>query len=204
MSELDCVRVREVAAELALGILAGEERAAAVAHLDRCPECREYVEQLTLVGDGLLDLLPASEPPPGFETRVTAAIRADRRARHPAVSRRPGGRTRSEGWRTAPRFRLAAAAAVIALVAGLGGWAIGAATGHSATSARPTPAPSQPAQPLLRATLVADRHEVGTVWAHPGTTGWVYMEVDLGHEVKGVDCELVHRDGSTHDVGWFA
>src|SRR6266540_1491833 len=191
MNELNCAQVREVGAELALGILPGEERAAAVAHIDRCPECREYVEQLTLVGDSLLDLLPASEPPPGFETRVTSALdlTSQRRGRPPQGPRQWGR-----------RLRLAAAAAVIALVAGLGGWAVGAATNQ----ATPAPAPSHAAQPLLRATLVADRHKVGTVYAYPGSPGWVYMSVDLDHTVRGVTCELVRRDGGTVRVGWFA
>jgi hypothetical protein len=211
MNELNCAQVREVGAELALGILPGEERAAAVAHIDRCPECREYVEQLTLVGDGLLDLLPASEPPPGFETRVTSALglTSQRRGRPPQGPRRWGrhqggqarsGRRRGGARQWGRRLRLAAAAAVIALVAGLGGWAVGAAT----SQATPAPAPSHAAKPLLRATLVADRHKVGTVYAYPGSPGWVYMSVDLDHTVRGVTCELVRRDGGTVRVGWFA
>ncbi|MGW4994684.1 hypothetical protein ACWEQ3_45005 [Streptomyces mirabilis] len=62
-NDMTCEKLREIGAELALGILPGRERAAAVAHLDRCADCREYVEQLTLVGDGLIGLLPGCEPP---------------------------------------------------------------------------------------------------------------------------------------------
>ncbi|MEU8621958.1 hypothetical protein [Streptomyces sp. NPDC048623] len=71
---MDCERLREAGAELALGILPARERAEAVAHLDRCPDCRAYVERLTAVGDGLLGLLPGAEPPVGFETRVVRAM----------------------------------------------------------------------------------------------------------------------------------
>ncbi|MGW4984561.1 anti-sigma factor family protein, partial [Streptomyces mirabilis] len=73
-NDMTCEKLREIGAELALGILPGRERAAAVAHLDRCADCREYVEQLTLVGDGLIGLLPGCEPPVGFETRVAQAL----------------------------------------------------------------------------------------------------------------------------------
>ncbi|MGW2424877.1 zf-HC2 domain-containing protein, partial [Streptomyces sp. NPDC001709] len=67
-SDANCDRLREIGAELALGVLPGRERAEAVAHLDRCADCREYVRQLTLVGDRLIGLLPGSEPPaaPGW------------------------------------------------------------------------------------------------------------------------------------------
>ncbi|MGW1509301.1 anti-sigma factor family protein [Streptomyces sp. NPDC002394] len=71
---MDCERLREEGAELALGILPARERAEAVAHLDRCPDCRAYVERLTAVGDGLLGLLPGAEPPVGFESRVVRAM----------------------------------------------------------------------------------------------------------------------------------
>jgi hypothetical protein len=63
MSELNavsCTRLSEVAAELALGVLTGRERADAIAHLDRCDSCREHVQQLMLASQGLLGLLPAS------------------------------------------------------------------------------------------------------------------------------------------------
>ena len=73
MSELNdmrCAELADVAAELALGVLTGRERAMAVAHLDRCDACREDVRQLMATGEQLLELLPPAEPPAGFETRV--------------------------------------------------------------------------------------------------------------------------------------
>ncbi|GAA5032143.1 hypothetical protein [Streptomyces siamensis] len=80
-SEVTCEKVREVGAELALGVLPGRERAGAVAHLDECAGCREYVEQLTLVGDGLIGLLPGSEPPVGFEARVAQSLTQEKPVR---------------------------------------------------------------------------------------------------------------------------
>ena len=70
VNEMSCAEFGDVAAELALGVLTGRERARALAHLDRCDACRENVRQLTVTGEELVGLLPAIEPPAGFETRV--------------------------------------------------------------------------------------------------------------------------------------
>jgi hypothetical protein len=72
--EMNCVDLSRVAAELALGVLTGRERALAVAHLDTCEECAEDVRQLMATGEQLLELLPPAEPPVGFETRVLAHL----------------------------------------------------------------------------------------------------------------------------------
>jgi hypothetical protein len=81
---MDCAAVRELAAELALGVTEGGERAAAVAHLAGCAECRTLVSELSDVADQVLQLAPEAEAPPGFETRVLARLRpapANRRRR---------------------------------------------------------------------------------------------------------------------------
>ena len=70
MDDMSCDEFAGVAAELALGVLTGRERAAALAHLDGCESCREQVRELTMVQDELLSLLPSQEPPAGFESRV--------------------------------------------------------------------------------------------------------------------------------------
>lgn len=70
MSEMNCAMLADVAAELALGVLTGRERADAIEHLDRCEACREDVHKLLVTGEELLGLLPPAEPPAGFETRV--------------------------------------------------------------------------------------------------------------------------------------
>lgn len=74
MAERDCTRLHELAPELALGVLTGEERAEARKHLATCPDCREHVLELTSVGDGLLALVPGAEPPVGFEDRVLTRL----------------------------------------------------------------------------------------------------------------------------------
>ena len=59
MDDMSCDEFAGVAAELALGVLTGRERAAALAHLDGCESCREQVRELTMVQDELLALLPS-------------------------------------------------------------------------------------------------------------------------------------------------
>src|SRR3954470_14175345 len=67
---MGCEQTREHAAELALGITDGEERAQALRHLAECAECRKAVDELSAVTDELLTLAPTQQPPPGFESRV--------------------------------------------------------------------------------------------------------------------------------------
>ncbi|WP_055531386.1 hypothetical protein [Streptomyces graminilatus] len=195
MTDRDCDWLRAVADELALGILPGQERAEAIAHLDRCPACREHVEQLTLVGDGLISLLPGSEPPEGFETRVTDRLGLNRPARR---------RLRR------PRAGVAvAAAASIALGFGFGGWAVGTAVeGASAPSSRSSQPPGPPgSEPpgsehdLLTASLLAPDHRpVGRIFAYTASPGWVYMSVHLGRAGSTTDSQA--GAGSGPEAGY--
>jgi hypothetical protein len=82
--DMSCDEFAEVAAEFALGVLTGRERAAALAHLNGCESCREQVRELTMVGDELLALLPPAEPPAGFESRVLDRLGLATPARQPS------------------------------------------------------------------------------------------------------------------------
>lgn len=205
MSEdMTCEKVMEIGAELALGVLPGRERAEAVAHLDRCADCREYVEQLTLVGDGLLGLLPRSEPPVGFEARVARSLpRA-------AAAHNGRGHTRGapvrKGFRGRVRLRVASAVAALALAVGFGGWGVGTVIQNAVAPSRPAESSSG----MLRADLTAAGtrpQRAGEIFAHPGSPGWVYMAVDLadaGIPYSGkVTCVLEHTDGTTARVATF-
>ena len=70
VSALSCAEVRELAPELALGILGGAERAEVVLHVNGCARCQAYVAELTEAADAIPQLAPEAEPPPGFEARV--------------------------------------------------------------------------------------------------------------------------------------
>src|SRR3954466_6961070 len=79
MSVLTCAEVRELAPELALGILGGAERAEVVLHVNGCSRCQAYVSELTEAADVIPQLVPGAEPPAGFEDRVLNRLGADRR-----------------------------------------------------------------------------------------------------------------------------
>ncbi|HMF03502.1 MAG TPA: hypothetical protein VKH17_01715 [Acidimicrobiia bacterium] len=79
MSGSSCVEVRELAPELALGIVGGPERAEALEHTSECGPCRAFVGELAEAADALPLLAAEAEPPPGFEERVLAALKAPRR-----------------------------------------------------------------------------------------------------------------------------
>ncbi|MEV6576768.1 anti-sigma factor [Streptomyces sp. NPDC051582] len=192
MSEMTCEQLRELDAELALGILAARERARAVAHLDHCPGCREHIEQLALVGDDLLGLVPGTEPPVGFESRVAARLQPPP-APTPAPAPAPGRR-----WLLRPR--VAAVAAALAVACGFGGWAAGTAIEAAAPASQTARAGAQ----LLQAPLITDGREVGRVFAHPGAKGWVYMSVDLEKPMPEISCVLDHKDGTMTRLGTFS
>jgi Putative zinc-finger len=90
---MSCDQLVDAAPELALGVLAGEERAAALAHLDGCAPCQHVVSSLTGVTDRLVvALTPSVEPPLGFEDRVLTPLvddaipRVTRRRAHRPVA----------------------------------------------------------------------------------------------------------------------
>lgn len=191
MSELDsmsCAEFHDSAAELALGVLTGRERAEALAHLDQCEACREHVRSLTITGEKMLGLLPAAEPPAGFETRVMERIGLA------VPSPRPLRQRRRPAWGHAPRRLLAAAAVVVAVIgAALGGWGLHAATAPAASST------------LSAATLVSSSNHdsVGQVFVFNGEPRWMYMTVDLEHGNDTVICQLVDSNGNVTTVGSF-
>ena len=168
---MTCAELEELAAELALGTVSGAERAAALDHLAGCSPCREMVDQLARVADGLLHLAPVIQPPPGFESKVLARMPA-----------RPGGRQR------APRRRrvLAAVAAVAAVAALSGG-----VTAWLADDDRPAE---------VRTALVADDKGRWTCRAvvYGDDPTWLVVTLDRTdglHAEFSVEAVLAGRDG---------
>jgi hypothetical protein len=180
---MSCERTRELAAELALGIVDGEERAAALRHLAECPECRRAVEDMTAVADELLMLAPEREPPAGFESRVLARLQPP-----PAVARPRRRRLRAV---LAPITAAAAAAAIAASVvlqttsddrrlADHYRSTLAAGHGSSFEAAR-LHAPGQvPA---------------GVVYAYDGTTSWIFVVVYRNHLDVSYRAELATTSG---------
>jgi hypothetical protein len=71
---MTCEQLHDIADDVAVGMLTGTERAAALFHLEHCADCREMVASLSVTADLVLLAAPASPPPTGFETRVLARI----------------------------------------------------------------------------------------------------------------------------------
>jgi hypothetical protein len=199
LNEMGCAGFADVTAELALGVVTGRERAAALAHLDRCAACQENVRQLMMAGEGLMQLLPVREPPPGFETRVMERLGLAAPSPGPASQvSLPRGRL---GFGCEPgeggpgRARRVLAAAAVTLVAGvsaLGGWGLGAATSSPARSS------------LGSAALLSASHQpVGTVFFSGGSMQWLSMSVSLRSGTGTVTCQLVSRDGHVVTLGSF-
>jgi hypothetical protein len=76
---MTCAEVRDLAPELALGVLGGATRAEVVLHVNGCARCQAHVAELTEVADFLPQLAPEAEPPAGFEARVLRSLGADER-----------------------------------------------------------------------------------------------------------------------------
>jgi predicted anti-sigma-YlaC factor YlaD len=81
VSAYGCAQVRDLAPELALGLLNGGERAAVLAHLEVCPSCQALICELAEAADRLPLLATEAEPPAGFERRVLHALTGTRRRR---------------------------------------------------------------------------------------------------------------------------
>jgi hypothetical protein len=218
IDRVDCGQLVDVAAELALGVLTGRERATALAHLDGCPACGEYVRELTETGEELLGLLRPHEPPAGFESRVleriglpvpsgetrrSAAETQTGGARVLPLRRgKPGGTDgRRQGTRRASARTLAAAAIVGAVLAGgLGGWGLNSALTHPQAAS-----PAAAGAALRTATLLTADHEVaGEVFVHDTGPQWMYANVDLDTaKTTVVTCQLETADGKLMTVGSF-
>ncbi|MDQ1417246.1 MAG: hypothetical protein QOF81_2859 [Acidimicrobiaceae bacterium] len=143
MTDTGCDAFREIAPELALGLLSGDERGAAITHLTTCARCQAHLEGLVRVADDLLLLAPPVEPEIGFESRVMGRLAASGAFRTPAEA--------------APRS--AAAAAAASAVVAPAAVAAAAAAGPPPETVRPAAIPDPPtALPLRR-----PRH----LWARP-------------------------------------
>jgi hypothetical protein len=227
--DMTCAELADVAAELALGVLTGRERAMAVAHLDACDGCREHVRQLMATGEQLLELLPPAEPPAGFETRVLERLGLPVPAGEPApgkgnaypqlISPRGGTPVRRGPARgaarpgreqpTAPPARPGGARRpgrvrrVLAATA-VGFAVIAAGLGGWRVGVGNGPAASSASGPLTSASLTsATQEDVGEVYVYSGTSKWLYMSVDLESGNERVMCEVMGADGRVTVVGTF-
>ncbi|HEY1967004.1 MAG TPA: hypothetical protein VGH89_03590 [Pseudonocardia sp.] len=179
MSEISCAQCVELGPELALDTLSGEMRDQVVHHLDRCPRCRATVAEFIDTSDRLLELMPEIPPPPGFETRVLAALRT--------------GAPRSRHW------GVLAAAVVLAVVLVSAGWLVG-----SASSASGKDDDSQPGtRTLLYSPVTGGQGQLGQAYLYPDDPAWMYLSATPTQREATVECVAVKPDHSTTALGTF-
>jgi anti-sigma-K factor RskA len=179
-----CEETRALAAELALGIVEGEERGRALQHLAECPDCRLRVEELSEVADELLLLAPHREPPVGFESRVLADVLPT-----------PEPKRRRRWWPVLAPVATALAAAAIVL-------AIVAPDLRTASHYQHTLDQAN-GKEFESYALQAGGAQVGTVFSYEGSPSWVHIDVDAAHRAGMTNAELVTDDGSQLPLYWF-
>jgi hypothetical protein len=181
VSALSCAEARELAPELALGILSGAQRAEVVLHVNGCARCQAHVAELTEVADALPQLAPEAEPPAGFEA---------------GVLRRLG-----EGERRTRRRWIAAVAAVAAGAIIMSITVVRVIESGDATSPQAV-APTT----TVAAKPVAVRMELTAV---PLPAGWAYVmdghgvavSVSYGMEPGGYAVQVKSPDGRAENIG---
>jgi hypothetical protein len=179
-----CEQMRELAAEIALGIADGEERAAALRHLSTCGECRRVVEELSQVADELLILAPIQEPPEGFESRVVEQLDL------PTPARR---RRLTLGW-MAPRLGSALAAAAVTAVA-----LIAVYHDDHQTAERYRESLARAGGQYFQAEPMVDETGArgGVAFGYQGSPSWVLLTVNPAHRDAVTSGELLTKDGRT-------
>jgi hypothetical protein len=182
-----CEETRELAAEIALGIADGRERAEALRHLSTCEDCRRAVDQLSQVADELLVLAPVEEPPAGFETRVVEAMGLQKRPR------RRLSRWLSPRW-LAPRLGPAlATAAVTAAVL------VGVYHDDRQTADEYRGILDQAGGQYFQAGKLRDEMGApgGVAFGYEGTPSWLLVTVNPAHRDDVKTAQLVTSGGRT-------
>ena len=204
MTTFGCDEFREMAPDLALGLLAGDERAAAINHVAGCASCRRHLNAMVQVTDELLLLAPSIDPDIGFESRVVARL-ADQGAFAPATAgaapatagaaavvplasaRRPASKRR----RMARPWTVGIAAAVAVLV-GVTGWT-GWSRGHEAGRVSAFSQEARAADQLAARTAV--------VWSDEGHS-WCNLVAFPGHGTTPAQLVVQLDEPGQTDVGY--
>jgi hypothetical protein len=179
-----CAEIRELAPELALGTVEGEERGHALEHPADCPDCRRRVEELSAVADELLLLAPQKEVPVGFESRALAPL-------HPAPKPRRRRRLRLV---LAP---VAAAAVAVAATLLIVGPDLRLASHYQDTLDQAN------GKEFESYGLRAGDSGAGTVFSYDGSPSWAQVWVDRAHRTGLERAVLVLDDGSQVPLRWF-
>jgi hypothetical protein len=182
-SRPECQEIQELAAELALGIASGEERARALEHLTSCPQCCSLVQEMSDVSDELLLVAPPLEPPVGFESRMMERFRT--------------------GFRRKPRLALILAAAALLLAAGAGGTYLAVRSDvRFAQHYREVFAAAQ-GEYFASSPLYSGKRPRGQIFAYQGSPSWVFLVLDGASTADRYSVRLVTRSGQEIDLGRF-
>jgi hypothetical protein len=177
---MSCEELKDLAPEVALGTIDGEERAEALRHLATCGECRRLVDELTTVADELLMLAPVQEPPVGFESRAIDALGFKPQAPRRRLARR------LLVWLGPP-----VAAAAVTAVALVGVYHDDHVTAEGyRTALEQANGKYFQAEPLRDGTGA----EAGVAFGYQGSPSWMLVTVDPGHRDQVASAELVTRD----------
>jgi anti-sigma factor RsiW len=183
-----CREVRELAPELALGIVEGEERGRLLEHLADCPDCRRRVDELAEVADELLLLAPHKEAPVGFESRVLSRVLPA-----PAEPRRRR-RRRFAFVLTPVAAAVAAAGITLAVVSG---------DLRDANHYHQTLQQANGQEFEAYSLYGGGGAFAGTVFSYQGAPNWLVITVDPAHRADLATAKLVLDDGSQMPLSWF-
>jgi hypothetical protein len=180
-----CEDVKDLAAEIALGIADGEERAEALRHLSTCGDCRRAVERLSQVSDELLMLAPVQEPPPGFESRVVDSL-----------GLRPASRGRRSRW-SKPRWLALRVGPALAAAAVTAAALIAVYHDDHLTAERYRDTLAQADGRYFQAERLTDETGAGggVAFGYEGSPSWLLVTVDRQHRDDVTSGELVTNDG---------
>jgi hypothetical protein len=186
MSAYSCAQLRDVAPELALGVLGGAERAEAIMHVNGCARCQALVNELSEAADALPLLAPEIEPPFGFEQRVLSSGRMRRR--------------RSVRRFVAAVAVAAAAAAIVSVtivrVVESGSDATRAASGVSSVAG------STAVKPI--AVKMVSESDLPAGWAYVTNKRSVAIALNYGLKTGRYNISVQPRTGSTRIIGTMA
>ena len=180
---------RELAAELALDVAAGEERGRALAHLEACRECRALVGGLADAKEEILLLAPEREPSAGFESRTLARLA---RVARPVV--------RAPRWR---RILSLSVAASIAAAAGVGTVWVATRSDRQAADLLTTALQRADGKYLgVEVLRRPDGTRVGHMAVYLGRPSWIFAIIDDDETSVGTfDVEVVDATGARHPAG---
>jgi Putative zinc-finger len=180
-----CDELRELAPELALGVVEGEERGRALEHLAECPDCRRRVEELAEVADQLLLLAPHREAPVGFESEVLRRV---------LPAPKPRRRRRLQLVFAPAAAALAAAAITLGVVWG---------DVQKGRSYNNTLEKANGKQFEAYSLYGGGGSFAGTVFSYEGAPNWVQIIVEPGHRADLRSAQLVMDDGRQIPLNWF-